>query len=328
MQADKAPPLPDNTIEILAALTFAAILASAVALIAGGLVRRLLSSVEGRHQLSAPLRKAPVRLVRLVAFVVSTIAFAFPALAFVGIDLPVELQGGRLGRWVAQTGLRIGVIILIAVTTNRLVAAIISRAEREIAGGGGPADLERRKRAQTIGNTFRGFLSGTIWVTALLMILRTLDVDITPVLTGAGIVGLAVGFGAQTLVKDIISGFFLILEDQIRVGDVALVNGIGGSVEQINLRTIVLRDGEGAVHVIPNGSITTLANRSHRAGAPGGGRASAGSRIRAAHPRASGSVRRGQLQRVVGDAQVPDQDAAAEPVDRRTRAAPAGQEIL
>ena len=88
------------------------------------------------------------------------------------------------------------------------------------------------------------------------MVLRELDVDITPVLTGAGILGLAVGFGAQTLVKDMISGFFLIVEDQVRVGDVAVVNGTGGAVEQINLRTIVLRDMEGTVHVIPNGEIT------------------------------------------------------------------------
>ncbi len=94
------------------------------------------------------------------------------------------------------------------------------------------------------------------------MILREFRIDIAPVLTGAGIVGLAVGFGAQTLVRDIISGFFLILEDQVRVGDVAAINGTGGLVEELNLRTIVLRDVEGAVHVFPNGSITTLANRS------------------------------------------------------------------
>jgi small conductance mechanosensitive channel len=93
------------------------------------------------------------------------------------------------------------------------------------------------------------------------MILRELEMDITPVLTGAGILGLAIGFGAQTLVRDVISGFFLIIEDQVRVGDVAMVNGTGGLVEQINLRTIVLRDFEGVVHVFPNGSITTLANR-------------------------------------------------------------------
>ena len=92
------------------------------------------------------------------------------------------------------------------------------------------------------------------------MILRELNVDIMPVLTGAGIVGLAVGFGAQTLVKDLISGVFLILDDNVRVGDVARINGTGGLVEAINLRTIVLRDHEGTVHVFPNGSITTLSN--------------------------------------------------------------------
>ena len=70
------------------------------------------------------------------------------------------------------------------------------------------------------------------------------------------------GFGAQTLVRDIISGFFLILEDQVRVGDSVAINNVGGLVEEINLRTIVLRDVEGAVHVFPNGAITTLANRS------------------------------------------------------------------
>jgi small-conductance mechanosensitive channel len=97
---------------------------------------------------------------------------------------------------------------------------------------------------------------------AALMVLRELDVDITPVLTGAGILGLAVGFGAQTLVRDIISGFFLILEDQVRVGDVAVVNGQGGLVEELNLRTIVLRDESGTVHVFPNGEVKTLANSS------------------------------------------------------------------
>jgi small conductance mechanosensitive channel len=92
-------------------------------------------------------------------------------------------------------------------------------------------------------------------------VLRELDVDIMPILTGAGIVGLAVGFGAQTLVKDLIAGFFLTLENQVRVGDVAVINGTGGLVEEINLRTIVLRDGDGAVHIFPNGSIERLSNQ-------------------------------------------------------------------
>ena len=94
------------------------------------------------------------------------------------------------------------------------------------------------------------------------MLLRELEIDVLPILTGAGIAGLAIGFGAQNLVRDVISGFFLILEDQVRVGDSARINGVAGTVEQINLRTIVLRDGEGAVQVFPNGTITALANLS------------------------------------------------------------------
>ena len=94
------------------------------------------------------------------------------------------------------------------------------------------------------------------------MLLRELSIDVLPILTGAGIAGLAIGFGAQNLVRDVISGFFLILEDQVRVGDLARINGVTGNVEQINLRTIVLRDGEGAVQVFPNGTITALANLS------------------------------------------------------------------
>ena len=90
MQAENALQLPDNTIEILAALLFAAILGGAVAMIAGGVVRRLVASLEGHTHLSDPLRQAPVRLVRLAMFVVSTIAFAFPALAFIGVTLPAE----------------------------------------------------------------------------------------------------------------------------------------------------------------------------------------------------------------------------------------------
>src|SRR4029078_13161023 len=97
---------------------------------------------------------------------------------------------------------------------------------------------------------------------SILMLLRELSIDVLPILTGAGIAGLAIGFGAQNLVRAVISGFFLILEDQVRIGDLARINGVAGIVEQINLRTIVLRDGEGAVQVFPNGTITALANLS------------------------------------------------------------------
>jgi small-conductance mechanosensitive channel len=122
--------------------------------------------------------------------------------------------------------------------------------------------IERTKRAQTLGRLLQKTLSVVVTSIAALMILRELSVDITPVLTGAGIVGLAIGFGAQTLVRDVISGFFLILEDQLRVSDTAVINGETGLIEEVNLRTVVLRDEQGAVHVFPNGEIKTLKNLS------------------------------------------------------------------
>jgi small conductance mechanosensitive channel len=92
------------------------------------------------------------------------------------------------------------------------------------------------------------------------MSLDQIGLDITPILAGAGIVGLAVGFGAQNLVRDVINGFFVILENQVRVGDVAIVNGTGGLVEVISFRTITLRDLSGTVHIFPHGTVTTMAN--------------------------------------------------------------------
>jgi len=96
-----------------------------------------------------------------------------------------------------------------------------------------------------------------------MMVLNELGFDIKPILAGAGIVGLAVGFGAQNLVRDVISGLFMIIENQVRVGDVAILNGTGGLVEAVNLRTTVLRGLDGAVHIFPNGTVNTISNLTH-----------------------------------------------------------------
>lgn len=257
-----APPvaLPNNALEITLALTLAVSVAVLLALIAGSVARRLFALAD-KDVSQVRLVRGTVRLVRLLTFALALVVFAFPALDIAGVPLPVGLDSGDLGRWAARTGVRIVALLLLALAVVRLLNALISRTERDLATGSDLDALERRKRAQTVAGLARRALSGIIWTVAGLMILRELDVDITPVLTGAGILGLAVGFGAQTLVRDVISGFFLILEDQVRVGDVASVNGTGGLVEQINLRTIVLRDEEGVVHVFPNGEIKTLANR-------------------------------------------------------------------
>jgi small-conductance mechanosensitive channel len=259
--APAAPTLPINALEVTLALALAATLAAAAALAVGHVARRLFNIV-GREQLAdEPLVRRTLRAARWLTFVVIFLALAFPALDWAGVGPGVGLDSQALGQWATGTGLRIVALLVMTFVIVRLVAAVIVRAERDLDVGTGLDALERKKRAQTIASLARRTLTGLIWTCAVLIVLRELDVDITPVLAGAGIVGLAVGFGAQTLVRDVITGFFLIVEDQVRVGDVAVVNGTGGLVEQINLRTIVLRDMEGVVHVIPNGEIKTMANR-------------------------------------------------------------------
>jgi small conductance mechanosensitive channel len=122
------------------------------------------------------------------------------------------------------------------------------------------ATLELEKRAKTITSALAKTINTVIWTVAFVMALRELNVHIEPLLAGLGIAGIAVGLGAQTLIKDWLGGFFLLLEDQIRIGDSVVINGISGVVEAIDLRTTMLRGENGAVHVITNGSITTLSN--------------------------------------------------------------------
>lgn len=119
---------------------------------------------------------------------------------------------------------------------------------------------ESEKRLKTLFTIFRKGAIVNLWTIGGLILLQVLGVPIGPILAGLGVFGLAISFGAQSLVRDVISGFFLIMENQVRIGDVAIINGTGGLVEQINLRTLVLRDLSGVVHVFPNGSITTLSN--------------------------------------------------------------------
>lgn len=250
------------SVEALAALAIAALVAVAIALVVGSLTRRLLVAIEGDRFHAQPIAKTTVKAVRRVTFILSLLVLAFPALDLAGVELTVGLRPEDVSRWLTQSGARILLLILLAFAANRFAASVVRNAEREIDDGDDFKTLERRKRLHTVGATLRRFFAILIWTAAGLMVLRELDVDITPVLAGASIIGLAVGFGAQTLVKDIISGLFLIAEDQVRIGDVAEINGVGGAVEEINLRTIVLRDAEGVVHHISNGEIRTLANKS------------------------------------------------------------------
>jgi small conductance mechanosensitive channel len=121
-------------------------------------------------------------------------------------------------------------------------------------------NLEKGKRIKTLIGIVKGMVHITITTIFILEILGELGIDIAPLLAGAGIIGLALGFGAQELVKDVISGFFMLLENQLRVGDIVIVNDTGGVVEEIELRTIRLRDLSGVVHIFQNGKINSLSN--------------------------------------------------------------------
>jgi small-conductance mechanosensitive channel len=203
----------------------------------------------------------PRRVVRITVFLLTAFALWLPAMGMVGFQ-PQIGGSGTLVRWLFDAALRITIITIAAYFVIRAGSAAARRLEREMSKGSGLDAVERTKRAQTLGRLIQRTLGVVVTGLACLMVLRELGVDITPVLTGAGIVGLAVGFGAQTLVRDFLSGFFLIVEDHVRVGDAAVVNGELGTIEEVNLRTVVMRDEQGAVHVFPNGDIKTLKNLS------------------------------------------------------------------
>jgi moderate conductance mechanosensitive channel len=249
----------------LRALTLAIVPTLIVAWFAGRAARRMAAAglraiLQDSVAFSSPLVRGPLRLFGLAAFVLIFAVLLFPAFQLAGLQPRTGVRLPGLAAWAFGPGLRVLFIVLVAYALMRTVGLLVARFEHEMTLGTDLEALERAKRARTLGSVVRNVTTALVVGIALLMVLHEFNVDITPVLTGAGIVGLAVGFGAQTLVRDIISGFFMILENQVRVGDVASINGTGGMVEAINLRTIVLRDQQGTVHVFPNGGITTLAN--------------------------------------------------------------------
>ena len=175
-----------------------------------------------------------------------------------------EFTGQALD-WIVSSGLAILVVVIVTfvaaslfrIAVRRLENMLVARSEKRA----GEGDIgEVRQRIHTLGELLKKAGITVIWIIAAMMILKEMGIDIGPLLAGAGIVGLAVGFGAQNLVRDVVSGFFILLENQVGVGDVVAINGTGGLVEEVNLRTIVLRDTTGTVHVFPNGAIGTLSN--------------------------------------------------------------------
>lgn len=172
-----------------------------------------------------------------------------------------------IGQWLSNNETTIFTIILILVAAwliNVFGGVFVKNTVRRSIKSGRHADYhEEKKREDTIIHIITGALSLLIWPMAVLLIISKLGVNIAPLIAGAGILGLAVGFGAQSLVKDVINGLFIIAENQYRVGDVVKLNSSSiGMVENISLRATVLRDLDGVVTTLPNGNIELTANYS------------------------------------------------------------------
>lgn len=168
----------------------------------------------------------------------------------------------HLREWVPllHSLLRVCVILVIAWVLLQLSRRLV-RLFRDYMGRR-TEDGEDLRRIETLARVFRYIATVIISLVAGMLALSELGISIAPILGAAGVVGLAVGFGAQSLIKDYFTGFFLLLENQIRQGDVVEAGGKAGLVEEVTLRYLRLRDFEGSVHYVPNGLITTVTNKS------------------------------------------------------------------
>jgi small conductance mechanosensitive channel len=249
-------------------LVFAAVVPTAVVAWLGARAAQR-AAAEAMRQLlrdavasTSPIVQGPLRLIGFAVFVLLFSVLLFPAFELAGLRPRAGMHLRTLSDWAFDSGLRVLLIAAVSFAVVRTVGVAVKRFEHDVNFGTGLDAIERAKRARTLGTVLTSVTTTLVILIAVLMVLHEFGVNTSAAVTGAGIAGVALGFGAQALVRDLIGGFFLILENQIRVGDVVAINGTGGLVEEINLRTTVLRDEEGTVHIFPNGAITTLANRS------------------------------------------------------------------
>ena len=159
-------------------------------------------------------------------------------------------------------GLLVLLVLLALLLVQQVVFLAIRRISRFVTHGPGAEHPEVRKRTDTVASLLKSVTNAVLIGLAIVFILEILGVDVRPFLAGAGILGIALGFGAQSLVKDCLTGIFILAEHQIAVGDMVQVAGLSGTVERMTVRSITLRDLEGRVHYVPNGEIRTVTNLS------------------------------------------------------------------
>jgi moderate conductance mechanosensitive channel len=171
------------------------------------------------------------------------------------------ISGSAFASWGPALHSSLNVLIVLALAWTALV--VVNRGVRRFRAymEARAHDSEAAKRVGTLCRAFRYLGSVVISVIAVMLVMNELGISIAPILATAGVAGIAIGFGAQSLVKDYFAGLFLLLEDQIRQGDVVQIAGIGGQVEEVTLRYVRLRDFEGHVHFVPNGEIKIVTNR-------------------------------------------------------------------
>ncbi len=204
-----------------------------------------------------------------VFWTIEGIAVVVMVLAFVAITLSREgaramITTQTIERWFLEHGISIIIILVVGivlwVVLRQTMPPLVRRAMARPVRGESREGLKRR--ADTLQGVFMGVGRIIIILMVIFLVLSELDVSIGPILAGFGVVGIAVGFGAQYLIKDLIAGIFVLMENQYRVGDVARVADVTGLVEEINLRKTVLRDLDGIVHHVPNGEIRVASNYS------------------------------------------------------------------
>jgi small conductance mechanosensitive channel len=167
--------------------------------------------------------------------------------------------------WLSGHGLRIVIIIIGAFIVRQIVGSLVDKFIRRIIKPDQFSDSENEKRREdTLIKVVDDILGVFIWTTAGLMLLSEIGLNIGPLLAGAGIVGIAIGFGGQYLISDFLGGLSVILENQYRVGDIICINGTCGKVEDVSLRITTLRDLDGTVHYISNGNIKQVSNRTRQ----------------------------------------------------------------
>jgi small-conductance mechanosensitive channel len=171
----------------------------------------------------------------------------------------------EIGEWLLER-LPILIIILAAVVLSTFARVAVRRMQRRIEGAGLIGERRNLQRAATLTQALSYTVQLSIWTIALLLILGEIGVNLGPLIAGAGIAGVALGFGAQSVVRDFLSGFFILLENQFGVGDLIEVNAAGnavtGKVETLNLRTTLVRAFDGTLHIVPNGNIQLVGNKS------------------------------------------------------------------